>query len=467
MRNRPKFQDSPDVAGATETASETAAETATDAASPSNADVNDSARLNTKDMRRILASSFIGSAVEYYDFILYSVAAALVFNQTFFSGLGPGFALFASFATLAIGYVVRPVGGIVFGHFGDRIGRKKMLVLSMLLMGGATTAIGLLPTTAQAGLIGPIALIVLRLIQGFAVGGEWGGAALMALEHAPAKRRGFAASFANAGGPAGAILATLVVSAFTMAAGDKFLVWGWRVPFLISAVLIIVGLIIRLKIAESPLFQRLVEKGEKRKMPILDVVRNHPRAVLIALMATISFYCCQGILTVWGVAHAVSQGVDQSGVLDFKALGAAVTLVVTFIAARLSDKVGRRPVLMSAGVAGIVLAFPTIWLLDNGTLWGFAIADIVGNGVVQGFLYGPIGAYIAEQFPTRLRYSGASLSYQGASMIGAGFTPMIASGLVIVGGGSPWLVAVFWMAVLLAGLLAVRATPEGVKVNLG
>lgn len=422
--------------------------------------------LNTRDMRRILASSFIGSAVEYYDFILYSVAAALVFNQTFFAGLGAGFALFASFSTLAIGYLVRPVGGVVFGHFGDKIGRKKMLVLSMLLMGGATTAIGLLPTTAQVGIAAPILLVLLRMIQGFAVGGEWGGAALMALEHAPAKRRGFAASFANAGGPAGAILATLVVSGFTMIAGDNFLAWGWRIPFLLSAVLILVGLIIRLKIGETPLFQKLLAKGEKRKMPILDVVRNHPRAVLIAMMATISFYCCQGILTVWGVAHAVSQGVDQSGVLDFKALGAAVTLVVTFFAARLSDKVGRRPVLISAGIAGIVLAFPTIWLLDNGTLWGFAIADIVGNGIVQGFLYGPIGAYIAEQFPTRLRYSGASLSYQGASTLGAGFTPMIATGLVIVGGGTPWLVAVFWMAVLFAGLLAVRATPEGVEMSL-
>lgn len=425
--------------------------------------------LNTKDMRKILASSFIGSMVEYYDFILYSVAAALVFNQTFFAGLGPEFALFASFASLAVGYVARPLGGIIFGHFGDKVGRKKMLVLSMLMMGTATTAIGLLPTTAQAGLVGPIVLVLLRVIQGIAVGGEWGGAALMALEHAPQKRRGFAASFANAGGPAGAILATLVVAGFTMGAGEQFLAWGWRVPFLLSAVLIGVGLVIRLKVAETPMFQKLLDKKdarEKQKMPLLEVAKNHWRPVLIALTATVSFYCCQGIITVWGVAHAVSEGVDQAGVLNFKAVGAAVTLVVTFYAARLSDRVGRRTVLMGAGIAGIIFAMPMIWMLDNGTLWGFAVADILGNGIIQGFLYGPIGAYVAEQFPTRVRYSGASLSYQGASTIGAGFTPMIASGLVILGGGSPWLVGVFWMAVLFAGFLAVRTTAEGTKIQL-
>lgn len=425
--------------------------------------------LNTKDMRKILASSFIGSMVEYYDFILYSVAAALVFNQTFFAGLGPEFALFASFASLAVGYVARPLGGIIFGHFGDKVGRKKMLVLSMLMMGTATTAIGLLPTTAQAGLVGPIVLVLLRVIQGIAVGGEWGGAALMALEHAPQKRRGFAASFANAGGPAGAILATLVVAGFTMGAGEQFLAWGWRVPFLLSAVLIGVGLVIRLKVAETPMFQKLLDKKdarEKQKMPLLEVAKNHWRPVLIALTATVSFYCCQGIITVWGVAHAVSEGVDQAGVLNFKAVGAAVTLVVTFYAARLSDRMGRRTVLMGAGIAGIIFAMPMIWMLDNGTLWGFAVADILGNGIIQGFLYGPIGAYVAEQFPTRVRYSGASLSYQGASTIGAGFTPMIASGLVILGGGSPWLVGVFWMAVLFAGFLAVRTTAEGTKIQL-
>ncbi|MDO2934546.1 MFS transporter [Paeniglutamicibacter sulfureus] len=422
--------------------------------------------LNTKDMRRILASSFVGSAIEYYDFILYATAASIVFGKVFFSDLSPSFGLFASFATLAAGYVARPLGGIVFGHFGDRIGRKKMLVLSMLMMGVATTMIGLLPTTAQIGILAPTALVVLRVVQGIAVGGEWGGAALMALEHAPQSKRGFATSFANAGGPAGAIMATLVVSAVSAATGDQFLTWGWRIPFLLSAALIAVGMVIRLKVAETPMFNKLAEASEKRKMPLLDVLRNHPRAVVLALLATVSFYCCQGLLTVWGVSIAVSNGVERSGVLNWKAAGAVLTLVVTFWAARMSDRVGRRRMLVFAGIIGIVLAYPLMALLNNGTMWGFAVAIAVGNGLVQGLLYGPIGAFVAEQFPTHVRYTGASLAYQGASVVGAGFTPMIASGLVIAAGGGFGLVAGFWMVVMAIGLVAVLLTRESSKTSL-
>lgn len=422
--------------------------------------------LNTKDMRRILASSFVGSAIEYYDFILYATAASIVFGKVFFADLSPSFGLFASFATLAVGYVARPLGGIIFGHFGDRIGRKKMLVLSMMMMGVATTLIGVLPTTAQIGIIAPTALVVLRVVQGIAVGGEWGGAALMALEHAPQSKRGFATSFANAGGPAGAILATLVVSAVSAITGDQFLVWGWRIPFLLSAVLIAVGLVIRLKVSETPMFKKLADVSEKRKLPLVEVLRNHPRAVVLALLATVSFYCCQGLLTVWGVSVAVSNGLERSGVLNWKAAGAVLTLLVTFWAARMSDRFGRRRMLVIAGVVGFVLAYPLMALLNNGTMWGFAVAIVVGNGLVQGLLYGPIGAFVAEQFPTHVRYTGASLAYQGASVVGAGFTPMIASGLVIAAGGGFGLVAGFWMVVMAIGLGAVLMTRESSKTNL-
>ncbi|MGM7669537.1 MFS transporter [Microbacterium sp. A93] len=419
--------------------------------------------INTKDMRRILASSFIGSAIEYYDFILYATAAALVFNHVFFADLDAGVALFASFATLAVGYVARPFGGIVFGHFGDRLGRKKMLVLSMLIMGAGTVLIGLLPTTAQIGIGAPIALVLLRVVQGVAVGGEWGGAALMALEHAPQKHRGFATAFANGGSPAGAILATLVVSATSALTGDAFLEWGWRIPFLLSAALIVVGMVIRLKVAETPSFQRLDQEAEKtrERLPLLDVLRNHPRAVVLSLFAAMSFYACQTILTMWGVSAAVSNGVDQEGVLNVKAAGAFVTLIVTFWSARLSDRIGRRRTLAIGGVLGIILAYPFVLLLNNGTLWGFALAILLGNGVVQAMLYGPIGAFIAEQFPARVRYTGASLAYQGASTLGAGFTPMIATGLMLVGGTLA--VAGFWIAILVAGLIAVLLTSEGTR----
>ncbi|WP_111466989.1 MFS transporter [Microbacterium suaedae] len=446
----------------------------TDRTRPAGAETLDSAdtatvvatSLNTPQMRRILSSSFIGTAIEYYDFILYAVASSVVFNRVFFENLPDAVAIFASFATLAAGYIVRPLGGIVFGHFGDRVGRKKMLVLSMLMMGVATTAIGLLPTTAQIGVIAPILLVTLRLVQGVAVGGEWGGAALMAMEHAPRHQRGFATSFANAGGPAGAILATLVVSFLSGVTGDQFLTWGWRIPFLLSAVLIAVGLVIRLRVTESPLFQKLEQSSEKRRLPILDVLAHHPRAVLLALIATMSFYCCQGIVTVWGVSVSVEAGADRTSVLVWKAVGAALTLVITFLSARLSDRIGRRTVLVIGGGLGILLAYPMLILLTNGTVWGFATADLLGNGLVQGLLYGPIGAYIAEQFPTRVRYTGASLAYQGASTLGAGFTPMIASGLVLLADGSIWLVGVFWIAVMLAGTIAVLRTAEGSRKEL-
>ncbi|WP_138416322.1 MFS transporter [Sinomonas gamaensis] len=417
--------------------------------------------LNTKDMRRILGSSFIGSAIEYYDFMLYATAASLVFDKVFFANLGPGFALFASFATLAVGYIARPLGGVVFGHFGDIVGRKKMLVLSMLIMGFGTVAIGFLPTTAQAGIVAPLTLVVLRLIQGVAVGGEWGGAALMAVEHAPAARRGFAAAFANAGGPAGAVLGTLALSLFAALSGKDFLVWGWRVPFLLSALLIAVGLVIRLKVSETPAFQRLEAAGAQRKVPLLDVLRHNKKSVLLGLAATTAFYVCQAMTTVWGVSVAVESGADKNGVLNIKAAAAVLTLVVCFYSARLSDRIGRNRVLIGASILGAVLAFPMLWLMTNGTLWGFGIAIVLGNGLVQGFLYGPIAAYVAEQFPTRNRYTGASLAYQGASMLGAGFTPMIVAGLSLAAGGSVGLIGAFWIAILAAAAVAVRVTPEG------
>ncbi len=209
-----------------------------------------------QQMRRVLFSSFLGSAVEFYDFLLYGTAAALVFGQLFFSDLTPVVATIASFATLAVGYIVRPLGGVVFGHFGDRIGRKSMLVLTMSIMGAASFAIGLLPTYQTIGILAPILLILLRLIQGFAVGGEWGGAALMALEHSDEKKRGFSASFANMGAPAGAVLSTVVLAIVTLLPGDAFLSWGWRIPFLLSAVLVGIGLYVRLKVTESPLFEQ-------------------------------------------------------------------------------------------------------------------------------------------------------------------------------------------------------------------
>ncbi|MGX1931437.1 MFS transporter [Microbacterium resistens] len=415
--------------------------------------------MTTRDMRRVIASSFMGSMIEFYDFILYATAASLVFGQVFFAGLGPGFATFASFATFAVGYLARPLGGIVFGHFGDTRGRKRVLVLSMVLMGVASTIMGLLPPTATVGIIAPILLVLLRVVQGVAVGGEWGGAILVALEHAPREHRGLAASFANAGGPVGAVLATLMLSLFSLLPQDQFLSWGWRVPFLFSVALLAVGLVIRLRVAETPMFQRLEEIGARRRVPILEVLRHHWRALLIAFVAALAFTTSQGLMTVWGVSEAVAAGAESTGVLNWKAVAAVTTVLISILAARVSVRVGRRTVVVAGCAVGILLALPIIGLLQTGTVWGFALAIVLGNGLVQGMVYGPIAAFVAEQFPTALRFSGASAAYQSASTIGAGFSPLIATSLVMTFGAT-WPVAVFWMIVLAASALAVLLARE-------
>lgn len=415
--------------------------------------------LTTKDMKRILLSSFMGSMIEFYDFILYATAASIVFAEVFFSGLGPGFGLFASIATFTVGYIARPLGGILFGHFGDTRGRKTVLVLSLLLMGIASTLIGLLPTTAQIGIAAPIALVVLRIIQGISVGGEWGGAVLMALEHAPKQHRGLAAGFANAGGPVGAVLATLMLGWFSLLPNEAFMSWGWRIPFIFSVVMVGIGLIIRLKVSETPGFQQAERASANKRVPIVNVFRYHWRAVVVALIAVLAFTTTQGLMTVWGVAEAVTNGADRTGVLNWKALAAIGTVLVTIGAAKLSDKIGRKLVIGAGCVLGMALAFPIMSLLGTGTVWGFACAMFLGNSLVQGLVYGPIAAFVAEQFPTALRFSGASAAYQSASTIGAGFSPLIATGLVLAVGAT-WPVAVFWMLVLLASFLVVMFSPE-------
>lgn len=423
--------------------------------------------LNSPQMRRILASSFIGSAIEFYDFILYATAASLVFNKVFFVGMTPSVALFASFATLAVGYLARPLGGIVFGHFGDKIGRKGVLITSMAMMGGASTLIGLLPPTAQVGMIAPIALIALRVIQGLAVGGEWGGAMLMALEHAPKERRGFAASFANMGGPAGAVLATLAVSAVTLMPEDQFLSWGWRIPFLISIALVGIGLIIRLKVSESPLFLALEDKAEERKTPFMEVITKYPRSVIRGTLVGMSSYTVQGLMTVWAISYVVEEaGMDRTAVLNVKAIGAALTVVGIWFAARYSDKLGRRPVMMAGIAAGAIMALPIMWMLQMGELWLFAIALFIANGIVQATIFGPFGAFTAELFPTRIRYTGASLVYQLSSTVGAGFTPMIVAGLVLLGGGTLWIAGGVWAATFIVAGLAMRGIKEGREADL-
>ena len=411
-----------------------------------------------RQMRRVLFSSFLGSAVEFYDFLLYGTAAALVFGQLFFSDLTPVVATIASFGTLAVGYVVRPLGGVVFGHFGDRIGRKSMLVLTMTLMGAASVAIGLLPTYASIGLAAPVLLIALRLVQGFAVGGEWGGAALMALEHSDEDRRGFSASFANMGAPAGAVLSTVVLAVVTLLPEEAFLSWGWRIPFLLSAVLVGIGLYVRLSVTESPLFEREVVTAvpaEKPRLPILDVLAHNPRAVLLGIGAGIGAFALQALMATFALTVGVQGGLARSTVLWLFAAGSLVQIVALPAYAALSDRVGRRPVMIAGCVAAMVAAYPVLLLIASGSVLGVLLGFLVAMPLVQAAMYGPLAAFTTEIFATGNRYTGASLGYQLSSTLGGGFAPLISAALVAGAAGGSGLLRVALFAAVAALVSAV------------
>ncbi|WP_219418176.1 MFS transporter [Pseudonocardia nigra] len=431
-------------------------------AKPAPATAPGAAGTDPREMRRILASSFLGTAIEYYDFILYATAASIVFGEVFFTGVGEGVALMLSFGTLAAGYLARPLGGLIFGHLGDRLGRKAMLVVTLVLMGSVSVLIGLLPTPAQIGVAAPLLLVALRVLQGIAVGGEWGGATLLAFERAKKESRGFAASFAYMGAPAGTIIATLVLSAASTLPREDFLAWGWRIPFVLSAVLVAVGLVIRLKVAESAVFTELAAQPHPRKAPAVEVLTRYPRSFLISVGAAIAPQAAQGLMGAWAISYAVQQAtLDPTAVLNVKALAGVGTILMIIVAARLSDRIGRRRVMLGGTAAAIALAFPILFLLESGQVWALFLALFLGLSVIQGFTAGPYGAFAAELYPTRIRYSGTSIGYQSAATLGAGFTPMLATGLVLVAGGSLWMVGVAWVALSAVTGVALLASSEG------
>lgn len=420
-----------------------------------------------RHMRRVLLSSYLGSTVEFYDFLLYGIAASLVFNRLFFSNLDPLVGTIASFGTLATGYLARPIGGIVFGHFGDRLGRKSMLVVTMSMMGVASALVGLLPTYDQIGALAPLVLIMLRVLQGIAVGGEWGGAALMALEHADARHRGFAASVANMGGPSGAVLATAVLTLFSLLPEDQFLSWGWRVPFLLSVVLVAVGLFVRLRVSESPMFEQARNRPAPARPPLVEVVQTQYREVALACFGGSSAFVVQSLLATFALSLAMHAGHARTTVLVMHALASVLHVVTIPAFAALSDRVGRRPVMMSGAVATAVLIYPVLLMIGSGSTWLLLAGFVLGNPILQASMYGPLSAYVTEMFGTTSRYTGASLGYQLGSTLGAGFAPLIGASLLGAAGGSdPVLVAVFAAAVCLVSLLAIWRAGESYRADL-
>jgi metabolite-proton symporter len=381
--------------------------------------------------RRIVAASLIGTTIEWYDFFLYGAAAALVFNKLFFPAADPLTGAMLAFSTYALGFVTRPIGGLVFGHFGDRISRKRLLMISLLLMGGSTVLIGFLPTYAQVGYLAPALLLLLRLTQGFAVGGEWGGAVLLVAEHTEAKNRGFWAGWPQVGVPAGNLLAAGALAILALTQSEAaFLAWGWRIPFLLSAVLIAIGWWVRMAVNESPLFEETRRLGQIHSAPAIEVFKRRPRALAIGagirLAENISFY----IITAFSITYATTVvKVSRSVALDALALGAAVELASMPLFSWLSDRIGRRPV-YALGAAGMgVWAFGFFKLLDTGATPAVMLAIVVGL-VLHGAMYGPQASFLAELFPTNLRYCGMSLTSQATSIVAGSLAPIIAIALL-------------------------------------
>ncbi|MGE3397366.1 MAG: MFS transporter, partial [Sphingomonas sp.] len=379
-------------------------------------------------LRRVVAASMIGTTIEWYDFFLYGSAAALVFNRLFFPSYDPLTGTLLAFATYALGFVARPVGGIVFGHYGDRIGRKKLLMLSLVLMGVATVLIGLLPTYEQIGVAAPLALIVLRLVQGFAVGGEWGGAVLMAAEHGDAARRGFWASWPQAGVAAGSLLSAGVLALLAALQDEAdFLAWGWRIPFLISVLLVAVGWYIRNRVSESATYENAIaEAGTPPRLPALDVFRERPKAVVLGAGLRVGENISYYILTVFSLTFLVDVAAEsRSLALNALLIGAAVQFFVIPLSAGLSDRIGRRAVYAFGGLGLAAWSFALFPLLASGDPALITLALVVGLAL-HGMMYGPQAAMIAELFPTRIRYSGASIAYQLTAIFAGSLAPIIA-----------------------------------------
>ncbi|MBK4992456.1 MHS family MFS transporter [Pseudomonas sp. S37] len=405
--------------------------------------------------RRAAAAAFVGTTIEFYDFYIYATAAALVLGQVFFPSSNPLLSTLAAFGTFAVGFVARPMAGMVFGHLGDRLGRKKMLLVTMVLMGLATTGIGLLPSYASAGVWAPIGLIALRIVQGISVGGEWGGAVLMASEHAPAKRKVFYASFAQLGSPAGLLLALIAFRLVSSLEPEEFLSWGWRLPFLASGVLMLVGLAIRFGVEESPEFQAAKAKQEVVKYPVLEVVRDCWKQILFAALAvtigSAGFFFTNTFMITYVTTY---QGIDRATILDCLFLVTILQFLTQPLAALLAERIGEGRFLKLVALLCMAVPYPMFVLVGTQNLilmtLGIALAVVILSA-----LYAVIAGYMTQAFPAHLRYSGISLAYQLICAIAGGSTPIIGTLLADRFAGQ-WLpLAVFFTALSTLSLIGV------------
>jgi MHS family shikimate/dehydroshikimate transporter-like MFS transporter len=388
-------------------------------------------------MKSVVLASSIGTIIEWYDFLIYGLAAALVFNKQFFPTVDPVVGTLAAFGASAVGFFARPLGGALFGHFGDRIGRKSVLMLTMLTMGLGTFLIGCLPNYDSIGVLAPILLVALRLVQGIGLGGEWGGASLLVLEHAPAHRRGLYGSLVQIGFPLGLALSSLAFAAASKMPDADFQSWGWRVPFLLSLVLVIVGVFVRAKVAESPVFERMKAENRVVKSPLLDVILRHPRAFLTAIGLKLSEVSWVYMLTAFVVAYATTKlGLPKKLLLDAVLYGALLELITIPCFGWLSDQIGRRPMYIIGSVITIIIAFPVLMLIETKDPTIVILTIAIAMSLGHGMMFAPESTYFPELFGANIRFSGASFGFQVSAAIGGGLSPIVATMLTNKMGGS-------------------------------
>ncbi|GAA1804524.1 MFS transporter [Nesterenkonia flava] len=418
---------------------------------------------SAKERQKVLGASLVGTAIEWYDFFIYGSAAALIFGPQFFPSENPLAGTLAAFATFAVGFLARPLGGIIMGHYGDRVGRKTMLMVSMLLMGVATVAIGLLPTYAAIGIWAPILLVLFRILQGVGVGGEWGGAVLMAVEYSPSNKRALYGSFPQMGLPLGIIGANVVfVIVSNILAPEAFEAWGWRIPFLFSALLVLIALYIRLQVEDSPAFKNVKESKTVAKAPMLDLFKNHTGTVLLAGIVSIAPPAIGYMYSVWMLSHRGNlgeDGVSQNMMLALIIWGALCHLVTVALGAILADRFTQKKVFLWGAGMLAVWAFPFFWLVDTAHWYNIAIAFAVIL-LAQSLMAGPQAALIAELFPAEVRYSGASVAYQIGSILGGGFMPLIGTSLYAAFNAS-WPIATYLLIMGVVSFLAMSVLKVG------
>jgi MHS family shikimate/dehydroshikimate transporter-like MFS transporter len=412
----------------------------------------------------IVFASCFGTIIEWYDFLIYATAAALVFNKAFFPTFDPLAGTLAALGSYAVGFLARPLGGALFGHFGDRLGRKSMLVLTLFIMGVSTFCIGLLPTYNSIGVLAPILLILLRVIQGIGLGGEWGGASLMVLEHAPADRRGFYTSFVQIGFPIGLVLASLVFGLVTKLPEADFASYGWRIPFLLSIVLLAIGTFVRSRVPETPVFEQLKMRDGLSKNPVIEAVGKNTGTFLIAVGLKLSEVSWVYLLTVFVVVYATTKlGLPKPLMLDAVLYAALLELVSLPLFGWLSDRIGRRPLYILGALFTVAFAFPLFWMLESKSTALIFAAVMIAMNFGHGMMFGPESCYFPELFGPNVRYSGASFGFQVSAAIGGGFAPIVATAMVGYFGGTTGVSIMMIVLALftLAAALAARETRGG------